>query len=129
MKNPKLEITLFFTMFLGFGGLSFAQNGTVTVDQDRQIEKLLEFKKDLTTNEIYKIQVFSGNRSGAEQAKIDFMNNYQDWPVSMEYNTPNYKIWIGNFTNRLEAERALQKIKSTYHTAFIFKPKLSNKTL
>ncbi|MGF1556130.1 SPOR domain-containing protein [Paucihalobacter sp.] len=128
MKKLKFKITLFLALLFGFGGLGYAQNGTVTIDQDRQIEKLLEFKKDLTTNEIYKIQVFSGNRSSAEQAKTDFMNNYNDWPVSMEYNTPNYKIWIGNFTNRLEAERALQKIKSNYQTAFIFKPKTSNKS-
>lgn len=128
MKNSKFEITLILAISIGFAGLGFAQNGTVTIDQDRQIEKLLEFKKDLTTNEIYKIQVFSGNRSSAEKAKIDFLNSYNDWPVSMEYNTPNYKIWIGNFTNRLEAERALQKIKRNYQTAFIFKPKISNKS-
>lgn len=129
MKHFNLKTILFAAFIVGFVQLSFAQIGNVTVDQDRQIEKLLEFKKDLTTNEIFKIQVFSGNRSGAEQAKTDFLNNYKDWPVSMEFNTPNYKIWIGNFTNRLEAERALQQIKRNYQTAFIFKPKLSNKSL
>ncbi len=128
MTQLKFKITIFLAVLLGLSGLSLAQNGTVTVDQDRQIEKLLEFKKDLTTNEIYKIQVFSGNRSSAEKAKADFMNDYSDWPVSMEFNTPNYKIWVGNFTNRLEAERALQKIKRNYQTAFIFKPKISNKS-
>lgn len=128
MKHSKFEIMLILALFLGFVGFCSAQNGTVTIDQDTQIDKLLEFKKDITTNEIYKIQVFSGNRSSAEKAKTDFLNSYKDWPVSMEYNTPNYKIWIGNFTNRLEAERALQKIKLQYQTAFIFKPKISNKS-
>jgi hypothetical protein len=39
------------------------------------------------------------------------------------YETPNYKIWVGNFRTRLEADRALVKVKSKFPTAFIFKPK------
>jgi hypothetical protein len=41
----------------------------------------------------------------------------------MVYETPNYKIWIGNFRSRLEADKALIKIKKKYINAFIFKPK------
>ncbi|MBT8377528.1 MAG: SPOR domain-containing protein, partial [Bacteroidia bacterium] len=48
---------------------------------------------------------------------------YGQWPVSMRFNTPNYKIWVGNFTNRLEADRALVRIKRNYMNAFIFQPK------
>lgn len=122
------KIISFFAVLLACVSAVNSQNGTVTVDQDRQIETLLEFKKDVTTTDIYKIQIFSGNRAGAEQAKIEFKSGFRDWPISIEYNTPNYKIWIGNFTNRLEAERALQQVKGKYQTAFIFKPKISNKS-
>lgn len=118
----------FFIIFLGCLSAVSAQNGTVTIDQDKQIITLLEFKKDITTTDIYKIQIFSGNRASAEQAKSEFMNSFNDWPTSIEYNTPNYKIWVGNFTNKLEAERALHKIKPNYQTAFIFKPKLSSQS-
>ena len=41
----------------------------------------------------------------------------------MRYETPNYKIWVGNFKTRLEADRALQRIKRAFNSAFIFKPK------
>ena len=41
----------------------------------------------------------------------------------MVFNTPNYKIWVGNFRDRLEADRALLRIKKSYMNAFIFKPK------
>ena len=45
----------------------------------------------------------------------------------MKFETPNYKIWIGKFKTRMEAERALVKIKRKFETAFIFKPKKKKK--
>ncbi len=110
-------------IFMGFVLNSYAQEGKVNIDQDKDITKLLEFKKDLNTVDLYKIQVYQGNRSGAEEAKSKFASLYDEWPISMEYETPNYKIWVGNFRSRLEADKALIKIKSNYVNAFIFKPK------
>lgn len=101
-----------------------AQEGEVTVNQDAQITTLLKLKKEVNKDRLnYKIQVYSGNRSGAEKARVDFRNLYSDWRTSMEYETPNYKVWVGNFNTQLEADRALLKIKENYIHAFIFKPK------
>ena len=57
-------------------------------------------------------------------ARVDFRNLYSDWRTSMEYETPNYKVWVGNFATRLEADRAWVKIKKEYMNAIIFQPKL-----
>lgn len=104
-----------------------AQDGDVTVNQDAQITTLLKLKKEVNKERLnYKIQVYSGNRSGAEKARVEFRNVYTDWSTSMEYETPNYKVWIGNFNTQLEADRALLKIKENYIHAFIFKPKKDN---
>ena len=122
------EITLqnFKFIYLILFGLALqlnAQTGNVIVDQDKEISTLLDYKKDLNTVDLYKIQVFQGNRSNAEEAKTKFESAFNEWPVSMEYETPNYKIWVGNFRSRLEADKALIKIKKNYTNAFIFKPK------
>ena len=109
-----------------FGGV-YAQDATVSIDQDASIDKLLEYKKDLRTVDTYKIQVYQGSRSSAERVKAEFKNTYGQWPVDMVWNTPNYKIWVGNFRSRLEADRALIKIKRNYMNAFIFKPKKDKK--
>jgi len=69
-----------------------AQEGTVTVNQSPEIDKLLNLKKD------------------------------PQYRSSLEYETPNYKIWVGNFRSRLEADRALVKVKRKFTSAFIFKP-------
>ncbi|GFZ90452.1 sporulation protein [Aquaticitalea lipolytica] len=107
-------------IFIGFSLKAQAQEGNVVIDQDKDIEKLLEFKKDIKTVDLYKIQVYSGERGGAESTKSQFSSLYKDWPISMEYETPNYKVWVGNFRSRLEADRALVKVKKNFANAFIF---------
>lgn len=127
MTGYKLKFLLVSIAFLSVTAVSFSQNGTVTVDQDSDIDKLLEFKKDLKTVNLYKIQVYSGTRSGAEKSKQNFLNSFNEWPVSMEFDSPNTKIWVGNFRSRLEADKALLKIKRKYANAFIFEPKKDKK--
>lgn len=99
----------------------------MTINQDEKITKLLNIKKEMNRDETdsrrYKIQIYSGNRSGAQSAQTEFSNTYTQWRPVMHYETPNFKVWAGNFSTRLEADRALQKIKRTFSSAFIFKPK------
>lgn len=101
-----------------------AQQGEVNVDQDRDIDKLLEYKKDIKTSKVYRIQVYqSVDPDKATREKSNFLNAYSQWPVEIVWNTPNYKVWVGNFATRLEADRALAKIKKKYMNAIIFQPK------
>lgn len=97
-----------------------AQKGVVTVNQDKQIDELLRLKKEVNETEPnYKIQIYSGNRFGAENARIEFKKSFSDWKTEIKYETPNYKIWVGNFKTRLEADRALLKIKDKFRNAII----------
>ncbi|WP_233702644.1 SPOR domain-containing protein [Hyunsoonleella flava] len=116
---------MLFTAFLAVIG--HAQEGKVTINQDDRITDLLELKKKMNRNETdsrrYKIQVYSGNRSGAQNAQKDFAETFGDWRPVMHYETPNFKVWAGNFSTRLEADRALKRIKRKFPAAFIFKPK------
>lgn len=127
MMKHKIHFLVITIAFFSFSIGSFAQEGTVTVDQDSDIDKLLEFKKDVRTVNLFKIQVYSGTRSGAESSKQNFLNSFSEWPVSMEFDSPNTKIWVGNFRSRLEADKALLKIKRKYNNAFIFEPKKDKK--
>jgi hypothetical protein len=107
--------------------MCYSQQGSITINQDADIDRLLAIKKQMNTSESasdrYKIQVYSGNRSEAEKSRSKLRNTYNQWKTSLVYETPNYKIWVGNFRTRLEADRALKKIKSKFPSAFIFKPK------
>ena len=112
-----------FLFFLFTFSLS-AQEGDVKVTQDSDIVKLLEYKKDIKTSKLYRIQVYqSVDIDKAQREKANFLNSYSEWPAEIIWNTPNYKVWVGNFATRLEADRAWAKIKKKYMNAIIFQPK------
>ena len=123
MKINKKTIYL---ILLGFSlTLSInAQEGEINVTQDSDIDKLLEYKKDIKTSKTYTIQVYnSTDPDKAKREKSNFLNSYNEWKVEIVWNTPNYKVWVGNFSKRLEADRAWAKIKEKYMYAIIFQPK------
>ncbi len=119
----KINIILF---FIGITTVSYAQLGEVVVHEDAKISELLQLKKEINLNNDsksrYRIQIYSGNRSAAERIMAEFRNSFY-WSTKLVYETPNYKVWVGNFRTRLEADRALQKVKTKYPNAFKFIPK------
>ncbi|MEN3323492.1 SPOR domain-containing protein [Mariniflexile soesokkakense] len=128
MKSLNLKISaLGILAFISTANYCFAQQGNVVVNQDKKIATLLEVKKEMNKNESdsdrYKIQIYNGNRSGASAAIKEFGNSFSDWNSTDIYEPPNFKVWVGNFRTRLEADRALNKIKNKFPSAFIFKPK------
>ena len=103
-----------------------AQEDLANLTQEQKIEKLLELKTEMTKdNEIgdrYIIQVFYGDNGEANEVIKEFRSKYS-YPSLIAYEAPNYKVWVGNFRNRLEADRALLEIKETFPSAFIPKPR------
>lgn len=112
--------------FLGIGLTSRAQTGQVNIQQDELIPELVELKSEMTKDgklgERYTIQLYYGDNKAASDIIKEFRAKYNNWPSLIIYETPNYKVWVGNFRNRLEADRALLKIKPDFPSAFIPKP-------
>lgn len=103
-----------------------AQDRNLTVTQDSKFEQLLNEKRkinpSLTVNERYKIQVFSGDSDKAKKILNDCKLNFSDLDGTIVFNTPNYKVWVGNFRTRIEAERNLIEIRRKYENAYLIKP-------
>ena len=112
--------------FLGCYQINFAQNGQVNIQQNEIISELHELNTEMTKTgkygERYKIQLYYGDNNTASEIIKTFRSKYDAWPSAIIYETPNYKVWIGNFRNRLEADKALLKVKNDYPAAFIPKP-------
>lgn len=115
-----------FAFVLGFGFNTHAQEGRVQITQDTLIPQLLDLKtkmsKESRLGDRYKIQIFSGDNDKASKVIKEFRTLYTDYPSTIEYETPNYKVWVGNFRNSVEADRALAEIKKSFPSAFRFKP-------
>lgn len=120
----KLFIASVLVLFIS--AKNFAQNATLTINQDSKITQLLQLKKGLEKenklSDGYTIQLYYGELDKANQTLKKYKGSYSNWPASIEYETPNYKVWAGNFTTRIEADRALMEIQKNFSSAFILKP-------
>ncbi len=128
MRKLTLKHCFFLAIFvLGLQISVFAQTGQSHIEQNDLIPELLDLKSEMTKDgklgDRYKIQLYYGDNNKASETLKDFRAKYNKWPSQIIYETPNYKVWVGNFRNRLEADRALLKIKAEYPAAFIPKPR------
>jgi hypothetical protein len=101
------------------------------VRRDARLDSLLnlkiEMQKSHKLGENYTIQLYSGTLDEGRTIMDDFKNSFPDWPVLLHYETPNYKVWAGNFSVRLTVDQALREIQRKFPSAFIFKPTLLRK--
>lgn len=127
MKNlSKHNLLYFFILSSLFCFTSNGQDGKTNVSVDPKIDQLLKEKRKLNTglflNEGYKIQIFYGNSEESKKKLQEFKKEFKDLDGTIIFNSPNYKVWIGNFKTRIEVERAMLDIKKKYPTALIIKP-------
>lgn len=123
---------LFFSLLMVlFTAFSQAQSGNLQINEDPKIAVLLHQKKIMEKKNLfsdgYTIQLYYGEKNKANSVLKKYKNLYNNWPASIYYETPNYKVWAGNFSSRLEADRALMEIKKHFSSAFILKPKRKKK--
>lgn len=103
-----------------------AQEQNITVKQDPKFEQLLNDKRKINasiiTNDTYKIQIFSGKSDEAKKTLSSFKREFSTIDGTIIFQTPNYKVLVGNFKTRIEAERNLEEIKKNYKSVFLLKP-------
>lgn len=103
-----------------------AQTGNLTVRQDSRFEQLLTEKRKSnvsnSVNDFYKIQIFSGDSEKAKSTLSEFRQAFSGMDGTIIFNTPNYKVWVGNYKSRIEAERNLIDIKKMYPNVHLIRP-------
>ena len=109
---------------------SFAQEGVINIYQDEKLEELLQIKSRLIKEnkliEGFTIQLYNGDSTNANKVISEYNTNFTDWDAVIEYQTPNYRVWVGNFSTRLEADRVLLKIQKDFPNAFVLRPDRRN---
>ena len=105
---------------------SYAQEAKVNVNQDVKFEQLLNEKRkinsSITINDRYKIQIFNGDSENSKKALINFKKENKNMDGTIVFSTPMYKVWVGNFKTRIDAEKNLQLLKNKFPNAFLIKP-------
>lgn len=124
LRNKKLFLYSFSLLFLVIK--TFSQESKNNIKQDARFEQLLNEKRkinsSITISDRFKIQIFTGDNETSKKALQEFRKNFKNLDATIVFNTPVYKVWVGNFKTRIEAEKKLNDFKKRYPNAFLIKP-------
>tara|TARA_B100001113_G_scaffold224170_2_gene184079 strand:- start:2453 stop:2848 length:396 start_codon:yes stop_codon:yes gene_type:complete len=120
-KNTYL-ILLFFFISLQ----SFSQNLSSKINEDEKFIKLLKLSKEANSeyfkSNFFSIQVYSGQYKQADSI-LKFVNEkYLNDSIFFFFETPNYKVQVGKFKSKIEAQKKLRSVIKDFKAAFILKP-------
>ena len=113
-------------VFIGLSSFAQTDSNNVVVHKDPRIELLM--KKQIEINEIttrnsrrfvegYRIQVIStNNRKKAMDAKTKIYQRFPELKAYLMYQSPFFRVKVGNFMQREDAENYLQDILQLFPT-------------
>ena len=127
------------TVFVGLlilPSFIFAQTrGKVEVDKDPKVDSLIgnylvggKAAKGGAAASSYgfRIQVFNGsdrNRAYTAQAKIQ--DRFPELHTYLSYRDPNFKVKVGDFRSRLEAEKMVEEMRPAFTGMYIISEKIN----
>lgn len=129
---------LFMMMAMG-AAAQYQQEGSVLVVQSSLVDSLLKDYEVLRLKILenpdskavpgYRIQIFfdSGLNSSdrARQMRDEFMLKYPEIQAYVSWKAPNYRVRVGDFRSRLEAEKTIQLIMVDYPSAWVSKDEIN----
>jgi hypothetical protein len=114
-----------------------SNGGKITIIQSEDISRLTdrhlyeESKKKGIVG--YRIRVFSNSGSQArkegEGIMAGFLQKYEDIKTYFNFDSPFYRLYVGDFRTRSEAMKYLKKIERDYPDAFIVRSKINYPSL
>lgn len=123
MKTAILSVIL-----LGFITFGIAQTGEISIQQDASITRLLEvYKISNSKSNFYTIQVGFGSYSKAEELKQQVDIDFPDLKAKIIFDSPTYRVQIGQFISKLEAERKFKEVRIKYPESLLLKPEKTTK--
>ena len=92
---------------------------------DTLTQKLFQIKKDYSKrifeSTFYTIQIYFGDLKNADSILIDFQENNEGIKSELIFETPNYKVRIGEYKDINIASQKLEGIRRSYPGSFIIK--------
>jgi hypothetical protein len=74
----------------------------------------------------YRVQIFFGsNRQAAYDAQAKFMNEYPEIKTYISYVEPNFRVQVGDFRTRLEAQKLQNELNGMFTSLFIIPGKIN----
>ena len=112
---------------------AFAQTkGKVEVIKDPRIDTLAARRAELNrtlgveTVSGFRVQIFTGtNRKDAYSAQAKFQDEFPDIRTYVIYSDPNFKVRVGDFRTKADAEKLEDDLKKWFNGMFIIQDKIN----
>lgn len=120
-----VKISSLLAIILMLPGLLQSQEkeGDLRVESSASINELVEQKKDynkeLNSYSGFKIQIYYGSEKECYEIKDEFTSLFPEIPTSIIFSTPQWKLQVGEYRTRLEADKNIQAIKKEYPSAIV----------
>ena len=123
-QTKKIFLTIFiFCLFTGAQIFAQQTKGTVRIESSAKIDEMLaqkkQYNKNLKTYKGFRIQLFYGSEKGSYDIKDEFKVLFPEVPTKIVFSSPEWKVQVGNYITRLEADRSLVDIKKEFPSAII----------
>lgn len=120
-------ILLILTFVFGLGASAQNKANISTPAQlDTLVEKAIQKHKAEPTLDGYRIQLFSGaDRNNANNLRTQFKTEYPNVPVYLIYQQPYFKVRVGDFRDKLEAQQFYYQLQKTYEQLLIVPDKIN----
>jgi len=121
--KKKFLFNIFFTFFVVN---VYSQDLNKKINQNPKFLKLIELSKK-ANNEYFKfnyfsIQVYSGTFKEADSIMNFVQEKYTGDSIYFFFETPNYKVQLGKYKSKIEAQKSLREVSKVFKSAFILKP-------
>ncbi len=107
--------------------------GRLVMNQDERIDELVRRHIEINRKEEgmpgYRIRIFSQSgqaaRQNATMARAEFFNKYPEVETYLDYDPPNFRVYVGDFRTRSEALKIQRKIRNDYPYSFIVSSRIN----
>ncbi len=122
-NNKTSLLSFIFITLLTFTSLAQQKEGELQIETSAKIDAVVaqkkHYNKNLESIKGYRIQLFYGSEKAAYKIKDEFRALFPDITTKIIFSSPQWKVQVGNFITRLEADRTLTSIKKEYPGAII----------
>ena len=126
MKRLGYILTLFFALGMAYSSNAQSEDTAtgVVVHSDPRLAVLMKRPSSggggIYSGRGYRVQIYSGNdRAKATKIKIDFARRYPAIRTYMTYVQPQFRIKVGDFRTRGEAEKMYQQVSTLYSPCMV----------
>ena len=125
--NIRVMHKIMYTILLLISTLSFCQETDIEITKSDVFKNLLNLHKNASEEkhniDYYSVQIYNGNYKDADSIYNFSQKLFISDSIFIFYETPNYKVQVGKFWDKMKAQKKLKEIQKKFKSAFILKPK------